>query len=535
MPTKPDWKSFFVKSKILSEEEFDCISTHCTFDIKMPDITNENVLIYIETTKILPIEIFKKLSLLRSNTNIYIHCLPNISYSKEILCDYIDFFINQNYNNDATIAELFKKDNYFFDENNFIAFKHLSNNELITIKNVWKDLSVFLNKQGFTFKGTKFVIDKNRQQKQMDFFTQMKKDINEAQKAFVANNEALLKLESLNKINTNVVGISSITNDMVATNEFVNVQGEIFDIDKKTTKSGSVIYSFSIFDYDNALVINYFLNNDLSKKYLNTVYRKNQNINESYLESFKIGDWIHARVKLKSDKFTNFQPVGSIYKICHALRPNKLIVKDLETKKRVELLCHSNLTAFDGICSVEKIYHHAQALDHKALGIIERFNVQSIPNIIDNAKKTKIKPLYGCEFEVFPDKINLVVNCPKTNVNLRDATYIIFDIETTGLYNEFDELIEFGAIKYSNGRIVDHLDFFVKPSKPLSMRTMNLSHISNEMVKDGCNAKQAIEKIKQWFGNDILIAHNGINFDLAFLNKICEKNNLEPITNCLIA
>ena len=535
MSINPDWKSFFVKSKILTEQEFDCISPYCIFDMKMPTITNENVLIFIETTKILPIEIFRKLSLLRSHTTIYINCSSNGPQNKEILDDYVDFFITRNHSNDLLVAELFKKENYYVDKENFLVCKYFLEHELATIKLILKDLIIFLNNQGFSFKGTKFVIDEARQQKHMDLYVQLKKDINEAKIDFDANKQSLLKYENLNKINSGFVSISSISNEMVAANEVVNLQGEIFDIDKKTTSNGSIIYSFAIYDYDdNAITIKYFLSNDLSKKFLNTFYRKNQCINESYLESFKIGDWIHTKVKLKSDKFTNFQPNGTIFKICHGLRPSKLIVKDVEPKKRVELLCHSNLTAFDGICAVDKIYYHAQALGHKALGVIERFNVQSIPDISASAKKTKIKPLYGCEFEVLPSKISLVVNCPKTDINLLKANYVIFDIETTGLYNEFDELIEFGGIKYNNGRIVDHFDFFVKPSQPLSMRTMNLSHISNEMVKDGCSPKQAIEKIKQWIGDDVLIAHNGINFDLAFLNKICEKHNLKPITNCLI-
>ena len=75
--------------------------------------------------------------------------------------------------------------------------------------------------------------------------------------------------------------------------------------------------------------------------------------------------------------------------------------------------------------------------------------------------------------------------------------YIAFDIETTGLYNEFDELIEFGAVKYKDGTIVDQIDFFCKPDKLLTPKIVNLTHITNEMVANGCSQKEAIIKIRK--------------------------------------
>ena len=91
--------------------------------MKMPTLTNENVLIFVETTKILPIEIFRKLSLLRSHTTIYINCSSNGPQNKEILDDYVDFFITRNHSNDLLVAELFKKENYYLDKENFLGWK----------------------------------------------------------------------------------------------------------------------------------------------------------------------------------------------------------------------------------------------------------------------------------------------------------------------------------------------------------------------------------------------------------------------------
>ena len=112
---------------------------------------------------------------------------------------------------------------------------------------------------------------------------------------------------------------------------------------------------------------------------------------------------------------------------------------------------------------------------------------------------------------------------------------IVFDIETSGLNNEFCDLIEFGAVKIKDLRIVDRIDFFIKPSKPISSYISAKTHISNEILqKEGINLVDALKKIKDWIGDKTLIAHNGINFDYRFLNKKLEQNNLSLIKNPII-
>ncbi|OAV63408.1 DNA polymerase III polC-type [Bacteroidales bacterium Barb4] len=102
------------------------------------------------------------------------------------------------------------------------------------------------------------------------------------------------------------------------------------------------------------------------------------------------------------------------------------------------------------------------------------------------------------------------------------------------MVNEYDELIEFGAIKIKNGSEVDRIDLFVKPVKGVPQHITNLTKITNEMVEDAPHIKPSLVQIKAWIGDAILIAHNGINFDLRFLNKKLEQHHLPLITNPLI-
>jgi DNA polymerase-3 subunit alpha (Gram-positive type) len=111
---------------------------------------------------------------------------------------------------------------------------------------------------------------------------------------------------------------------------------------------------------------------------------------------------------------------------------------------------------------------------------------------------------------------------------------VIFDIETTGLINEYDEIIEFAAIKVRSGLVIDKIDFLIKPKNEIPLHIRKMTHITQEMVNDAHGFLPSQKKIINLIGNEILIANNGINFDLRFLNKKLEKNNLPLIENCVI-
>jgi DNA polymerase-3 subunit alpha (Gram-positive type) len=75
---------------------------------------------------------------------------------------------------------------------------------------------------------------------------------------------------------------------------------------------------------------------------------------------------------------------------------------------------------------------------------------------MDAANTFRQKIAYGLECNVINRNIDIVIN-PKGQ-NLTNSEYVIFDIETTGLNNEFDEITEFGAVKIKNGALVDQVD-----------------------------------------------------------------------------
>ena len=113
------------------------------------------------------------------------------------------------------------------------------------------------------------------------------------------------------------------------------------------------------------------------------------------------------------------------------------------------------------------------------------------------------------------------------------SDYIIFDIETTGLDSSYDEVIEIGAIKVKNNKIVSKFNSLVKPKNEIDEYITELTGITNEMVKDAPTIEEILPDFMNYIGNDILIGHN-VNFDINFIYDNLYKNKFDVLTNDFI-
>jgi DNA polymerase-3 subunit alpha (Gram-positive type) len=110
---------------------------------------------------------------------------------------------------------------------------------------------------------------------------------------------------------------------------------------------------------------------------------------------------------------------------------------------------------------------------------------------------------------------------------LKELTYVVFDLETTGLSaNAGEEIIEIGAVKIKNGEVIDRFDELIKPTKLIPERITEITSITNEMVKDKDNELIVLKRFINWLNqDDILVAHNA-SFDLSFIKMAYIKYNL---------
>jgi DNA polymerase III subunit alpha, Gram-positive type len=116
---------------------------------------------------------------------------------------------------------------------------------------------------------------------------------------------------------------------------------------------------------------------------------------------------------------------------------------------------------------------------------------------------------------------------------LEKLTYVVFDLETTGLNPVNDEIIEIGGMKIENGEVKDIFNKLVRPEKPLPTHITEITGITQEMVESEPPIKPILEKFIEFIGEAILVAHNA-DFDTAFLKNNAKKILNKDITNSIV-
>ncbi len=294
----------------------------------------------------------------------------------------------------------------------------------------------------------------------------------------------------------------------------VQLDVEIFDIKRKTTKSGWEIFSISVTDYTDAIYAKSFMKMD--------------NPNEELL-SYKPGDLVTIKGKYEHDPYLK-EAVIAVSKISRR-KAFKEVREDKAKVKRVELSVRTRMSAMDGILSADELVANAEKWGHTAVAIVDTDSIQSFPDFYHATKGTTVKPIYGASLGVISENARAIYN-PSDKTLVSDE-YVIFDIETTGLSPILEEVIEFGAIKMRNGSIVEKKQFFIKPTNPVSEFTTSLTGITNDDVKDAVDQKEGAKLMADYLRGHTLVAHNA-NFDISFVNEKLSKFGFETLSDPVI-
>lgn len=108
------------------------------------------------------------------------------------------------------------------------------------------------------------------------------------------------------------------------------------------------------------------------------------------------------------------------------------------------------------------------------------------------------------------------VEVVNTNKFLKENDCVVFDVETTGLDANTCEIIEFGAVKVRDGKMVETFSCLLKPSEPIPDEITNLTGITNEMVEGCYTIKEVLQDFYKFTRNSVLVAYN-IAFDHKFI------------------
>ncbi|MCR4430553.1 MAG: PolC-type DNA polymerase III [Tepidanaerobacteraceae bacterium] len=298
--------------------------------------------------------------------------------------------------------------------------------------------------------------------------------------------------------------------DVLADIQDITIQGEIFGIEKRDLKNGTVLITFALTDYTGSIPVKIFLSG--GKKAIG--------------DKIKEGCWIKAKGKSESNKYSQeleFIP----YDINISQKPAR---RDNCQEKRVELHLHTRYSAMDAVCSVKQVIEQVKSWGHRAVAFTDHGVIQSFPEVYEHARGSGIKPIYGVEAYIFDDEFPVMINPP--DIKFAEATFVVADIETTGLSFEKDEIIEIGAVKIKDGDIIDRFSSFIKPSRTLPTNIINLTGITNEMVINAPPLKEVLSNFIDFLGDGIFVAHNA-HFDSGFIRRDCEKFGLRFVNAIL--
>lgn len=193
-----------------------------------------------------------------------------------------------------------------------------------------------------------------------------------------------------------------------------------------------------------------------------------------------------------------------------------LLVRFDEAKeKRVELHAHTKMSIQDSTLDVDKYCRTAKNFGHTALAVTDHNNCHILPEFFKNCKKLGLKPIAGMEGNLIDEK-RYRIALTDDSILLDKATFVIFDIETTGLRNNYDDIIEIGAVKIQNNIIIDEFSSFVKPNKEINEVIENITNIHNSDVINAPNVKDVLKDFIEFTKDTILVAHNA-TFDRDFI------------------
>ncbi len=96
--------------------------------------------------------------------------------------------------------------------------------------------------------------------------------------------------------------------------------------------------------------------------------------------------------------------------------------------------------------------------------------------------------------------------------------YVCVDLETSGIRAKWDRIIEIGAVKVRDGKVVDTFSQLIYPGVNVSSRITDLTGITNEMLEGKPLIEQVLPKFIEFVGDDVLLGHN-VTFDYNFLNQ----------------
>ena len=308
--------------------------------------------------------------------------------------------------------------------------------------------------------------------------------------------DAITKIQDIGVESGNVIIEGSILTVILdAKDENINLE-----IKTRELKSGKVLITFSVYDGTNTIDCKVFVPGEKADKI------------KKRLKNAK-------RVRIAGT--AQFDPyakqLGVLANTVIEMPEEKKVQRmDMAEIKRVELHMHTQMSMMDGITPAKDLIKRAMKWGMKSIAITDHGNVQAFPDAhkMLGVNNPDMKVLYGVEAYLVPDKVPCIGNSRGQALH---TTYCVLDLETTGLSFRTEKITEIGIMKLNEkGEVIGEFETFVNPEKPIPQRVVEVTHITDDMVKDAETIDKVFPKMLEFIGDSVVVTHN-TDFDIGFL------------------
>jgi len=247
------------------------------------------------------------------------------------------------------------------------------------------------------------------------------------------------------------------------------------------------------------------------------IVRVGERFMQEVLEKLKVGDYIIATGLLDNDPSLEGEIVLFAKGIALGEPQQRM---DNAPVKRVELHAHTKYSDLDSVLDIEEYLDKLKAWGYEAAAITDHGNVQGIIEFYRAAKERGIKPIFGMEGYMVND-VELIYH-GEIDKSLDEASYVVLDMETTGLDVSRSEIMEMGAVKIKNGRETEVFHTLIKPRRGISKASKKITGITEEMLEGQPTIEEVLPRFLEFLGDAVIVAHNA-NFDYRFLRYWSEK------------
>lgn len=281
----------------------------------------------------------------------------------------------------------------------------------------------------------------------------------------------------------------------------ITFRGQIIFTDKKELRNGKIILIFDVTDFTDTISVKLFL----------------QPEQLSEVEDIIKGKFIKIKGVTTVDKFSGELTIGSVVGIIKIddFRKKRM---DYAMEKRVELHLHTKMSDLDGVSDIKDIIRQAMSWGHNAIAITDHGDVQAFTDayhMLRDSGNKDFKVIYGVEAYIVDDLRKIIFDSKGQKF---DDTYVVFDLETTGLSPVNDSIIEIGAVKIQNKKVVDRFSTFVNPKIPIPYNIEQLTGIDDSMVVDADTIENILPEFLKFCDGAVMVAHNA-EFDVTFIRE----------------